>query len=138
MECASFRIIFTTSILPEFEINVKKDKGLDFLFDYRNLIQSVRKLKLVHIKEGRILLIAGIKGKMVMRIFKRFAAFVSNLGLKTGMGKRIVYQTIKTYFEKLSDPNKYVQDEAFQYILSVTEKEVNWAYEVWVVLYKRR
>ncbi|WP_235950755.1 hypothetical protein [Heyndrickxia shackletonii] len=75
---------------------------------------------------------------MVMRIFKRFAAFVSNLGLKTGMGKRIVYQTIKTYFEKLSDPNKYVQDEAFQYILSVTEKEVNWAYEVWVVLYKRR
>ncbi|MEK5392838.1 hypothetical protein NSQ59_21080 [Margalitia sp. FSL K6-0131] len=49
-----------------------------------------------------------------------------------------MYQTIKTYFEKLSDPNKYVQDEAFQYILSVTEKEVNWAYEVWVVLYKRR
>ncbi|MBB2481933.1 hypothetical protein H5P36_17300 [Bacillus sp. APMAM] len=47
-----------------------------------------------------------------------------------------MYQTIKTYFEKLSDPNKYVQDEAFQYILSVTEKEVNWAYEVWDQLKK--
>lgn len=98
MECASFRIIFTTSILPEFEINVKKYKGLDFLFDYRTIIQSVRKLKLVHIKEGRILLIAGIKGKMVMRIFKRFVAFVSNLGLKTRDGEKDCVSNDKNIF----------------------------------------
>ena len=37
----------------------------------------------------------------------------------------------KTYFEDLEAKYKDVQYEAFQNIITVTEKEVDWAYDVW-------
>ncbi|MFT0801886.1 hypothetical protein VSK91_09300 [Bacillus swezeyi] len=38
---------------------------------------------------------------------------------------------IQTYFANLESKDKNIQYEAYQNILAVTEKEVDWAYEVW-------
>jgi len=38
---------------------------------------------------------------------------------------------IQAYFENLESADKNLQYEAFNYIISVTKEEVDWAYEVW-------
>lgn len=42
--------------------------------------------------------------------------------------------TIQSYFENLQSQHKSVQYEAYQHILAATEKEVDWAYDVWDLL----
>ncbi|WP_412055723.1 hypothetical protein [Bacillus haynesii] len=43
---------------------------------------------------------------------------------------------IQMYFRNLESDDRQLQYEAYQHILSLTEKEVDWAYEVWDQLIK--
>ncbi|MPQ23606.1 hypothetical protein [Bacillus paralicheniformis] len=43
---------------------------------------------------------------------------------------------IQMYFRHLESDDRQLQYEAYQHILSLTEKEVDWAYEVWDQLIK--
>ncbi|MGG3448517.1 hypothetical protein [Domibacillus aminovorans] len=38
---------------------------------------------------------------------------------------------VQRYFEDLKSTDKEIQYEAYKNLLTITEKEVDWAYEVW-------
>ncbi|MDN7245673.1 hypothetical protein [Planococcus shenhongbingii] len=45
-------------------------------------------------------------------------------------------QQIQRYFDGLESPDKQIQYESFTSIMAITEKEVDWAYEIWDELLK--